>query len=300
VARGGAPGFLDPAVLARIGDLELIARTVVSGFMHGLHRAPRLGHSTDFAEHRPYQPGDDIRRIDWRVYGRTDRYYVKEFEADTNASVLFAVDVSNSMSFGSGAVTKLDYARMVAGALAWFSQRQGDRVGLVLYAGEIVEYVPPSTRHLSLVLHTLERAKAQGVAGGVEAVPAITQLLGRSGITVFLSDWYTAPDGARETLGEVRVRGHDVIAFHLVDPAERTFPYTDAGAFEDLETGERLSVVPETLRSRYQTLVSEHHEALERNFGRAGVDYCRVDTSRPLDLVLYEYLSRREALARIR
>src|SRR6185312_10589305 len=135
---------------------------------------------------RPYQPGDDIRRIDWRVYGRTDRYYLKEFEADTNAAILLAVDVSNSMSFGSGPVSKLDYAKMVAGALAWFSQRQGDRIGLVLYADSIVEYVPPSTRHLSLVLHTLERARASGVAGGTEAIPAITALLARTGITVFL------------------------------------------------------------------------------------------------------------------
>ena len=300
MTRGGEPGFLDPAVLARIGDLDLIARTVVSGFMHGLHRAPRMGHSTDFAEHRPYQPGDDIRRIDWRVYGRTDRYYVKEYEADTNASVLFALDVSNSMSFASGRVSKLDYARMMAASLAWFSQRQGDRIGLLLYADQIQEYVPPSTRHLSLVLHTLERATARGTAGGTEAVPAITQLLPRTGITVFLSDWYAEPDRARETLGEVRVRGHDVIAFHLVDPAERSFPYDDPVAFEDLETGQRLSVVPETLRGRYQSLLADHYAGLERNFGRAGVDYCRVETSQPLDLVLYEYLSRREALARVR
>ncbi len=300
MARGGGPGFLDPTVLARIGDLELIARTVVSGFMHGLHRAPRLGHSTDFAEHRPYQPGDDIRRIDWRVYGRTDRYYMKEFEADTNAAVLLAVDVSNSMSFGSGPVGKLEYAKMLAGALAWFSQRQGDRIGLVLYADSIVEYVPPSTRHLSLVLHTLERARASGVAGGTEAIPAITALLARTGITVFLSDWYADPDRARETLGEVRVRGHDVIAFHLVDPAERSLPYDEAANFEDLETGHRLSIVPPALRERYQALIAAHYAGLEVNLGRAGVDYCRIETSEPLDLALYEYLSRREALARVR
>jgi uncharacterized protein (DUF58 family) len=150
------------------------------------------------------------------------------------------------------------------------------------------------------VLHTLERATARGTAGGTEAVPAITQLLPRTGITVFLSDWYAEPDRARETLGEVRVRGHDVIAFHLVDPAERSFPYDDPAAFEDLETGQRLSVVPETLRGRYQSLLADHYAGLERNFGRAGVDYCRVETSQPLDLVLYEYLSRREALARVR
>jgi len=300
MARGGSPGFLDPAVLARIGDLELVARTIVEGFMHGLHRAPRLGHSTDFAEHRPYQPGDDIRRIDWRVYGRTDRYYIKEFEADTNAAAMFAVDISRSMDFESAGVTKLHYARMLAGALAWFSQRQGDRIGLVLYDDRIRTYVPPSTRHLSLVLHTLERATAGGAGGGPEAVHAITELLSRTGITIFVSDWYADPTAIRNALGQVRARGHDVIAFHLVDPAERTFPYDEPASFEDLESGERLSVVPAALRTRYQALLAEHVDSLTEGLGASGVDYHRIETSAPLDLALYEYLQRREALARVR
>lgn len=300
MSRGGSPGFLDPAVLARIGDLTLVARTVVEGFMHGLHRAPRLGHSTDFAEHRPYQPGDDIRRIDWRVFGRTDRYYIKEFEADTNASVVFAVDISGSMDFGSGRVTKWQYARMLAGSLAWFSQHQGDRVGLVLYGDAIREYVPPSTRHLSLLLHTLERATPSGAAVGAEAIGAITELLGRTGITVFLSDWYVDPAVVQEALGQVRVRGHDVIAFHLVDPAEQSFPYDEAASFEDIETGDRLSVVPASQRERYQSLVAGHHAALADGLGGSGVDYHRIDTRAALDLALYEYLRQRESLGRVR
>jgi uncharacterized protein (DUF58 family) len=300
MSRGGAPGFLDPAVLARIGDLTLVARTVVEGFMHGLHRAPRLGHSTDFAEHRPYQPGDDIRKIDWRVYGRTDRYYIKEFEADTNASVVFAVDVSGSMAFGSRGVTKWQYARMLAGSLAWFSQHQGDRVGLVLYGDSIREYVPPSTRHLSLLLHTLQRAEPSGAAAGAEAIGAITALLGRTGITVFLSDWYVDPGVVKEALGQVRVRGHDVIAFHLADPAEKTLPYDEAASFEDLETGDRLSVVPSAQRERYQSLVAAHHQALADQLAGSGVDYHAIDTSAALDLALYEYLRQREMLGRVR
>ncbi len=298
----GAPatGFLDPAVLARIGDLELLARTVVQGFMHGLHRAPRLGHSTDFAEHRPYQPGDDIRRIDWRVYGRTDRYYVKEFEADTNASVVLAIDVSGSLDFGTAGVTKFEYARMLAASLAWFSQRQGDRVGLVLYADGIREYVPPSTRHLSLVLHTLERARPSGVAGGAEAIPAISELLTRTGITVFLSDWYAEPAAVRQALGSIRARGHDVIAFHLLDPAERTLPFDEAASFEDLETGDRLPVVPSALREKYRTLYETHLTELARELARAGVDYSPAPVDVPLDRALHEYLARREALARVR
>jgi uncharacterized protein (DUF58 family) len=295
-----ATGFLDPAVLARIGDLELLARTVVSGFMHGLHRAPRIGHSVDFAEHRPYQPGDDIRRIDWRVYGRTDRYYVKEFEADTNAAVVLALDVSRSMDFGTGAVTKFNYGRMLAATLAWFSQRQGDRIGLVLYADRIVEYVPPSTRHLSLVLHTLERARPVGVAGGTEAVPAISELLARTGITVFISDWYVEPEEVRRSLGNVRARGHDLIAFHLFDQAERTFSYSAAASFEDLETEARLPVVPDAFRERYRALYEAHLGSLVDELRRGGIDYAPVDTASPLDHALYQYLARREALARVR
>ncbi len=300
MARGPTTGSLDPTVLARIGDLELIARTVVQGFMHGLHRAPRLGHSTDFAEHRPYQPGDDIRRIDWRIYGRTDRHYVKEFEADTNAAVVLAVDVSKSMDYGSGAVRKFDYARMLAAALAWFSQRQGDRIGLVLYADGIREYVPPSTRHLSLVLHTLERATPAGVAGGPEAIPLISELLTRTGVTVFVSDWYAEPATVAQALGSVHARGHDVAAFHVIDPAERAFPFEEIASFEDLETEERVPVVPGTLRARYQALYQAHLESLRRELSTSGIDYAPIETSTPLDLALYEYLVRREALARVR
>ena len=300
MSRTAPSGLLDPAVLARIGDLSLIARTVVEGFMHGLHRAPRLGHSTEFSEYRPYQPGDDLRRIDWRVFGRTDRYYVKEYEADTNASVVFALDVSKSMEFGSGPVTKLHFAKMLVAALAWFSHRQGDRIGLILYADTVRTYVPPSTRHLSLILHTLERVEAEGAGGGIDANDSIAELLGRTGVTVFLSDWYATPEFVQQALGKIRVRGHDVVAFHLYDPAEKTLPYPDAASFQDLETGERLSVVPDTLREQYRAAVAAHHQALETGLRRTGVDYAAVDTSQPLDLALYEYLRRREMMERVR
>ena len=300
MSRTAPSGLLDPAVLARIGDLSLIARTVVEGFMHGLHRAPRLGHSTEFSEHRPYQPGDDLRRIDWRVYGRTDRYYVKEYEADTNASVVFALDVSKSMDFASSGVTKLHFAKMLVAALAWFSHRQGDRIGLILYTDTVQTYIPPSTRHLSLILHTLERAAAGGAGSGIDANDSIVELLGRTGVTVFLSDWYATPEFVQQALGKVRVRGHDVMAFHLIDPAEKTLPYQEAASFEDLETGERVSVVPNTLRDRYQVAVAAHYDELESGLRRTGVDYAPIDTSKPLDLALYEYLRSREMRERIR
>ena len=292
--------FLDPAVLARIGDLDLIARTVVDGFMHGLHRAPRLGHSTDFAEHRQYLPGDDIRRIDWRVYGRTDRFYLKQFEADTNASVLIAVDRSRSMDFGTGPLTKFGYARFLAATLAWFSQRQGDRVGLALFSDSIDAYVPSSTRHLSLILQTLERATPTGVGPASAGVGALGRVLTRAGIVVLISDWYEAPDELERRVGELTTRGHDVMVIQVLDPAERSFPYDEAGSFEDLESGDRLAVVPEALRDRYREQMRLHLEELERGLGRIGADYALFDTSMPLDGALFNYLHRRQALARVR
>src|SRR3954468_4524463 len=174
--------LLDPALLARIADLALLARTVVDGFMHGQHRSLRRGSSVDFAQHRAYQPGDDLRRIDWRVYGRTDRFYVKEYEADTNAGVLFALDSSASMDFGSGAVTKYAYGRFLVASLAWLSQHQGDRVGLATFTGDLVDVVPPSPRHLQLLLHPLGRSSAAGPGRLSTAVERLTHLTTRAGI----------------------------------------------------------------------------------------------------------------------
>lgn len=172
------PRFLDPAVLARIDDLSLVARTVVDGFINGLHRSPYLGRSIDFAEHRAYMPGDDIRRIDWRVFGRTDRFYVKEFEADTNANVSILLDISRSMAYGSGAITKLDYARYLTACLAYFSRRQRDRVGFVAFDRDIVTMIPPSAKHLEHILHAVSRLEPGG-AGDLER-PLATIEIGRA------------------------------------------------------------------------------------------------------------------------
>ncbi len=295
-----SPGLLDPAVLARIGDLELVARTAVAGFLHGLHRTPRLGVSGDFAEHRPYQPGDDIRRLDWRVYGRTDRFYVKECEADTNTSVVLAVDTSASMAFASGRVSKFAYARLLAAALAWFSQRQGDRIGLATFGGRVTDYVPCSTRHLRHVLHALERAESTARGDPLDGIRSVADRLGRSGIVVFLSDWYADPVAVRDALSGIRVRGHDVIALHLLDQAERTFPYEEPAPFEDLESGERLSVVPTALGDRYRAQMADHLAALERECTAYGIEYFRFETHEPLDTALRAYLVRREAMAQVR
>jgi uncharacterized protein (DUF58 family) len=292
--------FLDPAMLARISDLALLARTVVDGFMHGQHRSMRRGSSLDFAEHRAYQPGDDLRRIDWRVFGRTDRFYVKEYDADTNVSVIFALDSSASMDFGSGAVTKFDYGRFLVASLAWLSQRQGDRIGLATFTGELVNVVPPSTRHLSLLLHTLGRSRATGKGQLSDAIERMTHLTTRAGIVVLVTDCYESPEILGRAVGDFRMRGHDVIVFHLVDSAERDFPFAAATTFEDAESGARLPLRPDDLRAKYKQLVEAHHAALTKRLAASGADYVRVDTDQPLDYALHAYLDRRLARSRVR
>jgi uncharacterized protein (DUF58 family) len=292
--------FLDPRILARINNLELIARTVVDGFISGLHHAPYLGLSTDFAEHRPYLPGDDIRRIDWRVWGRTDRLYVKEFEADTNANLIVLLDVSRSMDYGSAGLTKLDYARYLAASLLYLSRRQRDRVGLVTFDAGLVDYVPPSAKHLELTLHTLDRARPGSRGSLAGPLEKIAQTVRRRSILVLLSDLYEDPDQIIRALGALRDRGHDLLVFHVLDPHERDFPFDQAASFEDLETGERAPVVPAKMRDEYRALVRHHCETLLRRLGQHRVDYYLADTSRSLDFSLLEYLTRREWLKRVR
>jgi uncharacterized protein (DUF58 family) len=300
--RGSTSGtqFLDPAVLGRIGNLQLLAKTVVDGFLTGLHRSPYLGFSIDFAEHRPYMPGDDIRRIDWRLWARTDRHYIKLFEADTNANFVVLLDVSASMSYGTHSVAKLDYARDLAACLSFFSSQQRDRVGLVTFDHEIVEYVPPSMKHLDTVLHVLDRAVAGRPGSLTEPLLQITELLGRKGILVLISDFYEEPDKVIAAIAPLRARGHDVITFQTMDPAELEFPFDEASGFEDLETREQIPVVPGRLKADYKRMVAEHLEALKTRFTSNRIDYTLLDTSKPLDLALFQYLLARERLSKAR
>jgi len=300
--RGSTSGtqFLDPAVLGRIGNLQLLAKTVVDGFLTGLHRSPYLGFSIDFAEHRPYMPGDDIRRIDWRLWARTDRHYIKLFEADTNANFVVVLDVSASMSYGSHSLAKLDYARYLAACLSFFSSEQRDRVGLVTFDHEIVEYVPPSMKHLDTILHLLDRAEAGRPGSLKEPLLQITELLGRKGILVLISDFYEEPDRVIEAVAPLRARGHDMIVFQVMDPTELEFPFENASGFEDLETREQIPVIPDKLRADYRRMVDDHLQTLKDRFTANRIDYTLLDTSKPLDLALFQYLLARERLSKTR
>jgi uncharacterized protein (DUF58 family) len=291
--------FVDPAVLARVGNLDLVARSVVDGVINGLHRAPYFGASVDFAEHRGYVAGDDIRRVDWKVYARTDRYFVKEFEADTNSNFVVLLDISASMNFGAR-VSKLDYGKTLAACLLYLVHQQRDRVGLSTFDEGVVDYVPPSAKHLEVALHALDRAKATKPGRIREPLRTLSEHFGRRGIVVLISDLYDEPEAIFDAIAPIRLRGSDVIVFHVLDEAEITFPYTEASAFEDLETGDQLPVVPESFAEQYRAMIQAHIAALGQSASGQGIDYRQFTTSRPLDFALYEYLSFRDRTSRVR
>src|SRR3954471_7364696 len=249
--------FVDPVVLARIGNLELVARSVVDGFINGLHRSPYFGASVDFAEHRGYTPGDDIRRVDWKLFGRTDRFYIKEYEADTNSNFAVLLDVSKSMGFGSAGITKLEYAKMLAGCLTYMVHRQRDRVGFAAFDEDIVEFVPCSAKHMDVTLHVLDRLKPTKPGAFAGPMRKLAEHFGRKGMLVLVSDFYEDPQAIVEAVAPLRFRGHDMIVFHVLDPAELDFGYDQASAFEDLESGEQMPVVPQAFAEHYRALIRE-------------------------------------------
>jgi uncharacterized protein (DUF58 family) len=302
-AASAMPGarFVDPKILARIGNLELLARTVVDGFINGLHRAPFFGASIDFAEHRGYVAGDDIRRVDWRLYARTDRYYVKQYEADTNTNFTVLLDVSRSMGFTSGGgVTKLEYGQFLAACLAFLAQRQRDRVGIITFDQEIVTHVPPSAKHFNVVLHTLDRARAERPGRLSEPLKKMAEHFKRRGILLLISDFYDEPDEILEAIKPLRFLGNELIVFHVLDPREIDFAYDEASTFEDLETAEQMPVVPQSFRDQYRSMIQDHIGALTTRFSEQRIDYTLVNTADPLDRALFSYLSSREKLIRVR
>jgi uncharacterized protein (DUF58 family) len=292
--------FVDPKVLSRIGNLELLARTVVEGFINGMHRAPYFGASIDFAEHRGYVAGDDIRRVDWRLFARTDRYYVKQYEADTNTNLSVLLDISRSMKFGSKGIAKLDYGCYIGACLAYLAQRQRDRVGAITFDNDIVTHIPPSAKHFNVVLHTLDRAKATRPGHLSEPLKLMAEHFKRRGILLLISDFYDEPDDILEAIKPLRFLGNDLIVFHILDPREVDFAFEEASTFEDLETTDQMPVVPQSFREQYRQMINEHIETLRARFSEQRIDYALLNTAEPLDRALFSYLNSREKLMRVR
>jgi uncharacterized protein (DUF58 family) len=292
--------FVDPTILSRIGNLELLARHVVEGFINGLHRAPYFGASIDFAEHRGYVAGDDIRRVDWRLFARTDRYYVKQYEADTNTNLSVLLDISRSMKFSSRGIPKLEYGCFVGACLAYLAQRQRDRIGLVTFDHDIVEHVPPSAKHFNVVLQKMDQVKPERPGNLAIPLHKMAEHFRRRGILVLISDFYEEPDAILEAIKPLKFLGNDLIVFHVLDPAEIDFGYEDASSFEDLETGEQIPVVPESLVKEYRSMIQAHIASLTAKFSEHRIDYTVLNTAEPLDRALFSYLSARERLMRVR
>ena len=287
--------FLDPAVVARLANLELKARTVVEGFLSGLHRSPFKGFSVEFAEYRQYIPGDDLSTIDWKVYARSDRHYVKKFEEETNLNCHVMLDISGSMAYGSRGITKYEYGQCLAASLAYLMNRQRDGVGLTAFDERIVTMLPASARpgHLNAMLVTLSRLELGTETNVSKPLHQLADSLSKRGMVVLISDLLDEPERVIRGLKHFRFRGTDVIVFHLLDPDELSFPFQRATRFEDMETQDEVMAVPVVVRDHYLKAIGGLIERYRHELGAAGIDYQLLTTDQPLELALLAYLSTR-------
>jgi len=288
--------FLDPAVLARLGTLELKARTIVEGFLSGLHRSPFKGFSVEFAEYRQYIPGDALSTIDWKVYARSDRYVIKKFEEETNLDCHLLLDVSGSMGYGSHhGLTKFQYGAILAASLGYLMNRQRDAVGLTAFDENIVSMMPASSRpgHLRALLVTLDRLKTENRTNVAKPLHQLANTLTKRGMVVLISDLLDDPAEIIRGLKHFQFRGIDVIVFHVLDHDEIEFPFERATRFQDLETNEEVMAVPGAVRGHYLKGIGSLIEQYRRELGATGIDYQLLDTNRPLELALASYLSTR-------
>ena len=287
--------FLDPAVIARLGTLELKARTIVEGFLSGLHRSPFKGFSVEFAEYRQYIHGDDLATIDWKVYARSDRYYIKKFEEETNLDCHLMLDVSGSMGYGSKGLTKLEYGSCLAASIAYLMNRQRDAVGLIAFDDRIVDRLPASARpgHLRALLLSLDRLRAGNETDVSKPLHQLADSLGKRGIVVLISDLLDEPEAVIRGLKHLRFRGTDVIVFQVLDPDEIDFPFERPTRFEDLETTEEIIAVPGLVRAHYLHQIGGLIDRYKRELGVTGIDYQLLKTTDPLELALLSYLSTR-------
>lgn len=289
--------FVDPAMLARLGTMELKARTVVEGFLSGLHRSPFRGFSVEFAEYRQYLPGDDLSALDWKVYARTDRHYIKKFEEETNLECHLLLDASASMGYrGSAAMTKLEYGSVLAASLAFLMHRQRDATGLMAFDDRITDRIPAGSRsgHLHTVLLALQRMQTGRPSEVVRPLRQLADALFKRSLVVLISDLLVEPDGLITGLRHLKSRGSDVIVFQVLDPDELTFPFRGAATFRDVETGDAVVTDPDAARGAYLRELAGLTARFDRELRSAGIDFLQLDTSRPLDLALLAYLAARQ------
>jgi uncharacterized protein (DUF58 family) len=284
--------FLDPEVLARLAGAPLLARKPMHGNVSGRHTSPHRGASVEFAEYRKYVPGDDLRRLDWRAYGRTDRHYVKEFDADTNLRCCLVVDASGSMRFGSTGISKIDYARQAAGALAYLAVQQGDAVGLTCLGGGPPDEIPArrSPAHLSHLFDLLDKLAPAGETHLVAGLHELAETIRQRALIVIVSDLFADPAELRECFEHFRFRKHDLAAFHLIDPQEVNFKFQRPMRFLDMEGGTPIFAEPNEIADRYQKAISRYLRDMKQIAAETGVDYHRVSIDEPFDQMLMRFL----------
>jgi uncharacterized protein (DUF58 family) len=288
----------DPRLLSTVEDLEVVARWVVEGFMHGLHRSPYVGFSVDFASHREYVPGDDIRHLNWKVFGRQDKLYIKQYEAETNVDLHLVVDASGSMTVGDEGVTKMRYASQLAASLAHLAMRQRDAVGLTMFTDEVVEHFPAraGTDHLLSLLATLATPRKHPRANAPLVLHEIAELMPRRGLVVVISDFYFDAVDVLESLDHFRHYGHDVLVFHLLAPLERHMPVDGAVKLVDTETGEALETIAHEIRESYTAAVGKWLGEIQTGCMARDIDYLQLVTNQPLERALADYCRRRSLL----
>ncbi|MCC6695403.1 MAG: DUF58 domain-containing protein [Candidatus Hydrogenedentes bacterium] len=295
----GASKYLDPKLLSKLQNMELVARCAVQGFFSGLHPSPFHGFSAEYSEHRQYEPGDELRFLDWKVFGRTNKLYIKQFHQDTNVPVYILLDASKSMTFrGEATYDKLDYGRYLTAALTSLMLGQGDSVGLTVFSDRIVTRISPQGRrtHLYAILTALERIKGAGQTRLAEVLHTFAETASRRGIVILISDLLDDANDLASGLAHLKYLQHDVILFHTLDHHEITLDYQGLIQFEDLETNERLRSYPESLQATYRANVQAFLDGIEKSTGRKEIDYWLMDTAQPLDRAFLAYLAKRRRL----
>ena len=294
-AKPGHGQWIDPQALMSIKNLEMRARVVVEGFWNGIHRSPYHGFSVEFTEYRQYSPGDDTRYVDWRLFARSDRYYIKKFEDETNLRCHFLVDNSRSMGFGSRAYTKAQYANTLAATLAYFLYLQGDAVGVLTFDEQIREYLPARHRtgHLRHLMLTLETPSAGKTTNLAAPLKRIVELVNKRGVMVLISDLLASIETLEANLTVLTACGHEVLLFHVLDPAELNFGFDQAAQYYDLESGRDLYIDPALARKEYHRKLEKHLGSARLACQKLGVAYHSLSTDRPLELALFDFLRSR-------
>jgi uncharacterized protein (DUF58 family) len=289
--------YLDPETLARLSRLDIKARLVVEGFMSGLHTSPYKGFSQEFADYRPYMPGDELKRIDWKVYGRHDRFYIKEYQEETNLRTYLILDKSGSMAYGKK-ISKLEYAKYLGASLAFLLLKQKDSVGIATFDWEIQKLIPPSVKKSNFIeiLKVIDQTKPGKETSLTNMLYQLAQKTKRRGLIIIISDLLDEPEAVIKALRSFRYRKHEILVFHIIDPDEYEFPFSRAAVFKDLENGQEMTIQPNILRESYQRNFKDLIKYFRNRLLEARIDYEKIITNMPYDKALFSYLQKRSRL----